>query len=232
MPDEKTLTVRESYVVYKGGGEKCCQSLTLHFKGLCGRKTDACGELQHSHERSGCRSLTSSGTSSSSDEQQVARNSSAHIKVRREARRRESASVRCELLQRRKFQKEHNGCKLLDFVSRPDLTGRHRELVGDIRADELRMQEPHSTEREINRLQSMCLRVEGTLKTMSHLPQRGETRGGQSQKAGVLQHLNKAPADGLSDRWGVAPFLRGNVLGRQHREEGHLTFGGAGAAFL
>ncbi len=47
------------------------ESLSLHFKGLCGWKTDACGELQQSHERNDCWSLTSSEMSSASDKHQI-----------------------------------------------------------------------------------------------------------------------------------------------------------------
>lgn len=54
-----------------GGGEKCCRSLSVHFKGLCRWKTDACGELRPTHERSDCWSLTSSETSSASDKHQI-----------------------------------------------------------------------------------------------------------------------------------------------------------------
>lgn len=54
--------------------------------------------------------------------------------------------------------------------------------MGDIRADEPRLQESHSTEWEINWLKSMCLWVEETLKTMSHPPLREEMKEGREEE--------------------------------------------------
>lgn len=92
---------------------------------------------------------------------------------------------------------------LLGFGSQAALTGRRDEPMGDIRADEPRIQESHSTEREINRPKSMCLWVVETLKTMSHPPLREEMKWGGREGGGEEWMEKRDDRRSLSLPWQV-----------------------------